>query len=1364
MARRSEQVFEHITTEGGLFPTDFLQRLSQSDAEIEGLKPNDYHLVGGERLNEAISSSWNRLLGAWAAFEDGREKLPKSDRGTTLTREKWLLPLFQELGYGRLQTTRAFEIDDRRYPVSHIWQANPIHLISFRGDLDTRSEDIVGARKLTPHAMVQEFLNRSEAHLWAFVSNGERLRVLRDNVSLTRQAYLEFDLRAIMQAEAYSDFRILWIMAHQSRVEAPQPELCWLEKWAHTARQQGTRVLDQLRDGVEKAIESLGSGYLRHPANAVLKEKLRDGSLSTQDFFRQVLRVVYRTLFVFTAEDRDLLFGPDVTSKTKKRYLEHYSFRRIRRIARRVGGTQHPDLWQAMHVVFRSLCEEEGSPALGLPGLGSFLWDEERALPDLTQCQLHNRDLLNAIRHLAFTVQGKIYRPIDYKHIGSEELGSIYESLLELHPQIHIETSKFELGSASGHERKTTGSYYTPSSLVQCLLESALDPVLDRACQADDPEAAILNLKVCDPAVGSGHFLIAAAHRMAKRLAAIRTGEDEPAPSALHQARRDVIGHCLYGVDLNPMAVELCKFALWLEAIEPGKPLSFLDHHIQCGNSLLGTTPALMKQGIPGDAFKPLDGDDRTYCNQFKKTNKEEAKNILGQQQGTLFDREQRPWENLGSLATNIVKLDALPEDTVADIRTKESQYAEAVRSSNYLSGKFLADMWCAAFVWKKCSPGQGGYDYPITNDIYHRVERNPHDCPPWMSEEIQRLSGQYHFFHWHLAFPDVFQIPPEGQEPENKGTGWNGGFDVVLGNPPWERVKLQEKEFFAARAPDIANASNAAARRRMITALEEENPTLFAAFKEAVREAEGVSHLLRDSNRYPLCGRGDVNLYTVFAEANRSHLNPVGLAGCVLPTGIATDDTTKLFFQDLMDTKSLRSLYDFENKNIFPNVHSSYKFCCFTAGSGVAPVADQAEFAFFLHETTELGNPEKRFKLSPEDIELLNPNTRTCPIFRSSKDAELTKSIYRAGAHSTWPYKLGTLFHSSNDAGKFEEDTDLRNNGWNENPRGFLSNGNEQAFPLYEGKMFMLYDHRAATVVFSQEALVRQRQSEETTEEQHQNPNFLVRPFFWVREEHFSEEDFWRWIIAFKKVTSPTNERTLIASLLPACAANDSIHLLFPEDEATAESFGCLLANVSSLAMDYIGRQKLGGVNFNFFIFEQLPKLPGDSYTNQCHWGASEQSFRDWILPRVLELTYTAWDLEPFAQDCGYDGPPFYWNEERRFLLRCELDAAFFHLYLGTPEEWQQGTPGLLEAFPFLRDAVGYIMETFPIVKRKDIKRTEEKDANGEVITQGTYITKDTILEIYDEMSQATQSNQPYQTRLNPPPADPTCAHPPRS
>jgi hypothetical protein len=616
MSRRSRNLFQTVRTEGGLLPPELLKRVAEGDGDLPGLSASDYHLEETARLAEAITRSWNGLLGTWAAFRDAREALGAGAPDAGLTRERWLLPLFQELGYGRLLAARGgIEIDGKPVPVSHVWNRTPIHLVGFRTDIDSRTPGKPGAARQSPHSLVQSLLNRSPDYLWGLVSNGLQLRCLRDNATLTRQAYIEFDLEAMMEGEVYADFALLWLVCHQSRVEAARPDECWLERWVEAGSEQGTRALERLRGGVERAIEALGQGFLAHPANVGLRDSLTSGQLSRQHYYRQVLRLVYRLLFLFVAEDRRLLLLPQAPQDAQARYHDHYSTARLRRLAARRRGGPHPDGWRALGVVMEKLGDDRGCAALALPALGSFLWARD-ALPDLFDAELTNEALLDAVRALAFTEDGRLLRPVDWRNLDSEELGSVYESLLELHPEVDARAARFALDTGAGHERKTTGSYYTPEALVQCLLDTALDPVLEEACRAPDPEAAILDLTVCDPACGSGHFLISAARRMARRLAQLRTGDAEPDPAALQKALRDVIGRCLYGVDANPMAVELCKVSLWLEALEPGKPLSFLDHQIRCGNSLLGTTPALLARGVPDEAFDAIEGDDSVSAHQ----------------------------------------------------------------------------------------------------------------------------------------------------------------------------------------------------------------------------------------------------------------------------------------------------------------------------------------------------------------------------------------------------------------------------------------------------------------------------------------------------------------------------------------------------------------------------------------------------------------------------------------------------------------------------------------------------------------------------------------------------------------------------
>ncbi|MFQ3537090.1 MAG: N-6 DNA methylase, partial [Aggregatilineales bacterium] len=1027
-------IFTTIRTEGALLPADLLQRISDG-ANLNGLTPEDYH-HSGEKLNEAINRSWNALQAAWLSFRAAQERLPESDSGTSITRDRWLLPLFRELGYGRLQTMPAVEIDGRSYPISHGWEHVPVHLLSYKLELDRRTRGAVGAASASPHSLLQVFLNRSENRLWGFLSNGYKLRILRKNASLTRQAYVEFDLEAMMDGEIYSDFVLLWLLCHQSRVEGERPSDCWLEKWMKSAQEQGTRALDQLRKSVERAIVELGSGFLEHHANASLRDKLKNGKLNAQDYYRQLLRMVYRLLFLFVAEDRDLLLHPDAPQDARERYIRYYSTQRLRRMAQTFKGTRHADAFEALRLVMRLLSGEKPDAAagLGLVSLGSFLFSD-RAVADIISCQLSNQRLLAAIRALSLTYDdnAKVYRSVDYKNLGPEELGSIFESLLELHPQINISACKFSLETAAGNERKTTGSYYTPESLVQALLDSALDPVLNQAVKKG--EQAILDLKVCDPACGSGHFLIAAANRIAKALAFVRTGEEEPSPVTLQQAKRDVISHCIYGVDINPMAVELCKVSLWLEALEPGKPISFLDHRILVGNSLLGTTPKLMAEGIPQGAFKALGGDDPKVVSKLKKQNERELANRRTGQLDMFahFDRLTRAAHELNELT----------DDTLKAVQHKESQYAALANDPEYIKARLLADAWCAAFVWER---RRGSALRPMTDLLYRHLQDDPFsEDLKAVREYVVELKERYHFFHWHLAFPDVFSLSSESgfdRKGYNKQTGWYGGFDVVLGNPPWERIKLQEEEWFEKRDPRIAKAPNADARKRMIEQLKQSDLDLYTEFKDSLRKAEGESHFVHESGRYPLCGRGDVNTYAIFAETVRHIIHDHGRVGLIVPSGIATDNTTKFFFQDVVRMGSLVSLYDFENrKGIFEDVHRSYKFSLLTLqGKGVGGKAQRPEFAFFLHRVEDLDDPDRRLSLSAEEIAMLNPNTRTLPIFRSPRDVEITKAIHQCmpilvhegePGQNLWGASFLRMFDMSNDSGLFRTRDELESAGF---------------------------------------------------------------------------------------------------------------------------------------------------------------------------------------------------------------------------------------------------------------------------------------------------------------------------------------------
>ena len=445
---------------------------------------------------------------------------------------------------------------------------------------------------------------------------GRKLRLLRDSTSLAGSAYIEFDLDAIFGGELYSEFLLLFQVAHSSRLEKRagadgSPADCWMEDWRAESVAAGTRALDKLRDGVEAAIGALGTGFLRHPDNRWLVTALRDGQLSDRDYHRALLRLVYRLLFTFVAEDRNALLDPIATPEARARYADYFSTARLRRLSNIRRGGPHPDLWQAQRLILTAL-GGDGLPQLGVPALGGLYDPDARAIevPDqphrdlLYGAELANLDLLAAIRALAWvSFKGERRQPVDYAHLGAEELGSVYESLLELIPRIDLDTQTFTLQRLAGNERKTTGSYYTPDRLVLPARHRARPRprrAVEKAKDPPTPKPALLSLNVCDPASGSGHFLVAAAHRIARRLAQVRSrrGRTHP-PSRSHTPCATSSAAASTASTSTPWPSSCAKVTLWLEALEPGKPLSFLDHHIRVGNSLLGTTPALLADGHP---------------------------------------------------------------------------------------------------------------------------------------------------------------------------------------------------------------------------------------------------------------------------------------------------------------------------------------------------------------------------------------------------------------------------------------------------------------------------------------------------------------------------------------------------------------------------------------------------------------------------------------------------------------------------------------------------------------------------------------------------------------------------------------------
>lgn len=1295
---------QHVRLHGLGLTDDFLLQLSDraQTGKVEGATPASYDLPPKTSLEEAIQDAWDDARKAWLKYQQ---------HGTDPW-AGWMRPLLRALDYsfagGGVSTGG---LGSGKYAINHLSETGdvPLHFTR-QPDLD-RVTDETGLR-VSPHGLMQGYLNAAPEHLWGLVTNGETLRLLRDNAQVTRPAYAEFQIGEMLRTEDARAFRVLWLLLHRTRLRGGKTGP--LEAWNEASKALGQRANDTLRDGVQRAIEHLGTGFLRH--NPALLEQTRMGEVSATDLYRAALTTVYQMVFLFVTEDRDLLFARDEhgdflpDAQTRAR-AAHYLTRALRQKATALHGSPtHADAYAGWERLLGYL--RAGFAPLGLPALGSLLFQPNL----LSGLKLGNAAFYDAVRALSeISVNGSL-RPVNYAGLDSEELGSIYESLLELVPRVEP-GPRFSLTVLPGNERKSTGSYYTPSSLIALLLDSALDPVIDDAVRAKLPAeamTALKGLKVIDPACGSGHFLIAAARRIAVRLAELEEETGQPSPRALRRAVRTVIAHCIYGADINPMAIELAKVALWLESQDAGKPLAFLDHRLRVGNSLLGISEEGMQVGevlkdrsrtrtsdkettvrllgLPDEAFAALEGDDKKVVSELKKQNKQERKALAPSagNQPTLL--------GMSTLGVKLGALNKIEPNTLQDVQAQQSTFEAIEADAERLRRKALADAWCAAFVLPKVQGAPA-----LTTATLHRIQAG--EALPDFRAAVDNMARQYRFLHPHIEFPDVF------------GGEDGGGFDCVLGNPPWEQVQLDPQEFFAASHPDIANAENMAAREKLIAELEHGEPPAFKDYLAAKRELEGVQHFIHTSGRYPTTSFGRLNTAPLFSELSVQWVNNYGAMGIIVPTGIATDSFNQYFFNALIDSKRLISLFDFENREgLFPGVHRSFKFCTLTVG-GQKRTAKAADFVFFALHPQEVNDPEKRFQLSPEDIALLNPNTRTTPIFRSARDANLTKAIYQripvlireaytrledgkeivVPEVNPWGIKFMLMFMMNTGSRIFKTAKDLDKDGWRLDGNHYCK-GAAQMLPLYEAKLMHQFDHRYATYTPGGD-------TRDMTGEEKADPSCLPQPRYWVAEteveENLVHEDrsgqtTWEWdrnwLLCFRKTARSTDVRTSMVAPLPRYAVGDKAPLILP----TAENVSALIANLNSYVLDFAARQKVGGTDISNHYFQQFPVLPPTAFTSE------RLAF---ITPRVLELTYTAHDLSGFACDLGYGGEPFTWDTERRFWLRAELDALYFILYgIGRADS-------------------EYIMDTFPIVRRKD------------VATHGTYRTKDAILSVYDEL-----------------------------
>ena len=1122
-SRRAARLdFAAIEIAGALLPPEIVTRAAAFDMPDQS--DEGYGILPGLKLRDEIARYYQIALAHWERFDAARD-------GNVSAPQPFVLDLLTDcFDFANIAETGPVILSERRFPIRHASHDGRVPIvIAPLAPAESRKAGIDEAiapsgdetRRRSATQLLQEYLNADEDALWGIASDGCTLRLMRDNVSLTRPAWIEANLEKIFTEGLFADFSALWLVIHASRFGAmdASPSDCPLERWRERGRIDGSAAKEKLRLGVEAALIELGAGFLENPANADLRDALITGKLTRQAYYEELLRLVYRLIFLFAAEDRGLLHTPNAPDAARKAYRQGYAVGRLReRCTRNTSLDRHHDAWDGLRALFDALAK--GETRFGLAALGGLFIPLN--LADLTRSRIANGRLLKAIWHLSwFRPDGQPMTRVNWRDMQTEELGSVYESLLELIPVVHMETRNFAfaVGDAAnrGNERKTTGSYYTPDSLVQLLLTTTLDPVLDAAESRNpsDPAAEILKLSIIDPACGSGHFLLAAARRAAARIARHRSA-GAPSQEAFQLALREVVSNCIFGADRNPMAVELCKVALWIEALEPGKPLSFLDARIRCGDSLIGVFDyGMLRGGLPDEAFDPLTGDDRAVAKAYKAINKQQRDGVGA----SGFIKELSAPASITDGAARVL---AMPEDTLEEIEAKSRAWNRLLRDPKRLALKTACDMYVAAFLLPKTGDvpdprHTATLPLPTTEAVWRTVRGG--SAQSSAHTVCKEAAEANRIFHWPLEFPAVMA---------------RGGFDAVIGNPPWEVSQLSDVEFFASRDPHVATLQGND-RKTAIKHLKEDNPRLWEEFNLASRAVEAANTFFRSSGRFPLTASGKINTYPLFAEhfarlarttqkaeSARSIAQvitdtggvrppPPGRAGVIVPTGIATDSSTSAFFGDLIARKRLSALYDFENREgLFPGVHRSYKFSILAIGP-----SGKARFAAFLLNTQALEEKERQIELEAGDFKLMNPNTLTAPLFRARADLDLTRKLYGAapvlireredqtdGDENPWGITFQQGLYNMTSASEFFRTVEqLSDQGFCRDGTNWRHKDGRVYVPLYEAKMIHHFDHR-----FGSYAGLNSRPADgslpETPDSAKARPDYEADPWYWVPED----------------------------------------------------------------------------------------------------------------------------------------------------------------------------------------------------------------------------------------------------------------------
>ena len=782
--------FPSIDIQGSILSTDLLAKIRSEQATFQQGKDFNTDLTNA-KLKDEISLAWQEAKGQWTIYKSKLTRLKDSDTGTTETRNFWISPLLTNLGYNLIFNRTSEELNGKSFPIGYR-DSNldnfPVYVGGYHESLDKRPEN--KQLRVSPHAMLQEYLNYSE-HLYGMVTNGRQLRLLRDASRITRLSYVEFNLEKMMEEDLYSDFVILYRVLHASRmpkkVDAGADSI--MEKYHQEGLEAGSTIRNKLGEAVKGAIKNLANGFINHPNNAVLREAVAAGNINTDEYYRHQLRIIYRLLFLFVIEERNLVYADSKTPETKRFnhiYFNYYSLLRLRKLAKKLlppEANRHYDLWQSLVSTFSLFEKKEIGEKLGIMSLQGDLFGYHAISNnqyDLHQCYLSNAVLLNIIKSLSyFENDNGILIAVNYGGLDVEEFGSVYEGLLELKLDIKkIEGSElYSCSFDSSDERSKSGSHYTPEELVQPLIKHSLEYLIEdilllytqKKVNKENTILALLKLKVCDVACGSGHILLSAARRIALAVARVLTDEEQPNPLSIRKAMKDVVRNCIYGVDKNPLAVELCKIALWLEAYNPGEPLNFLDHHIKCGDAIVGLAHrSELEKGIADEAFKTLAIDDKNIAKTWRDKNVKERKERTAKALQLKAEFEKTTESSVQEAMVEYKTFNHLPESTPEEIEHKAKAYQKFIGGKGFTFLKAMADTQVAQFFIPKTDTNK---DVLMTDGDFRLILSG---YKGWQDRKVAKatvVAFEQRIFHWFIEFPEVFG---------------DGGFDCVLGNPPY--------------------------------------------------------------------------------------------------------------------------------------------------------------------------------------------------------------------------------------------------------------------------------------------------------------------------------------------------------------------------------------------------------------------------------------------------------------------------------------------------------------------------------------------------------------------------------------------------